>query len=257
VYDGTDQIRALDGVDLAIRPGEFVAIVGPSGSGKSTLLHMLGALDRPTSGDVLVGGQALSAVRDLDGFRSRTVGFVFQTHNLIPTLTARENVEVPMQETTRSAGARRARSLSLLELVGLRERADALPAQLSGGQKQRVAIARALANQPTVVLADEPTGNLDSRTTADVLALLTDLNRSRGVTLIVVTHNPQVARAASRVVTLRDGRVQLDVRIGDPLLGDLYEWRASTLGQAILSGDPVPDAIAPAVDELRDAFKRV
>lgn len=206
---------------------------------------------------MLVEGTPLSSVHDLDRFRSRTVGFVFQTHNLIPTLTIRENVEVPMQEVERSARTRHERASSLLALVGLAGRADALPSQLSGGQRQRVAIARALANEPSVVLADEPTGNLDSRTTDEVLTLLTELNRSRGVTLIVVTHNAQVARTAGRVITLRDGRIQSDVIVDDPLKSDLYAWRASQLGQAVLAGAPVPDVLAPVVDALREAFRRI
>lgn len=165
--DGTD-VRALDGVSLTIRAGEFLAIVGPSGSGKSTLLNLIGALDRPTSGEVLISGVPLSQVRDIDQFRGRMIGFIFQTHNLIPTLTSAENVEIPMYETGVSRTEHRARAHEPLELVGLAARANHLPNQLSGGERQRVAIARALTNRPTIVLADEPTGNLDSKTTADI-----------------------------------------------------------------------------------------
>src|SRR5512136_1194111 len=184
VYGDGDQVRALDGVSLTLRAGEFVAIVGPSGSGKSTLLNLLGALDRPTSGEVCINGASLAAVRNLDQFRSRSVGFVFQTHNLIPTLTARENVEVPMHASLLGGAKRRARAQELLEVVGLGRRVNFLPNQMSGGERQRVAIARALANRPAMVLADEPTGNLDSQTTTEIMGLLSDLNRTQGTTLI-------------------------------------------------------------------------
>ena len=213
--DGAD-VRALDGVNLVVRAGELIAIVGPSGSGKSTLLNMIGALDQPTSGEVIIGGTPLSQVRDLDRFRGRTIGFIFQTHNLIPTLTARENVEVPMYETGLSRRERHARALELLALVGLARRADHLPNQLSGGERQRVAIARALANHPAIILADEPTGNLDTANTAEIMHLLLDLNRSQGVTLLIVTHNHEVAGMAQRVITFRDGRIQEDVTLGGP-----------------------------------------
>ncbi len=257
VYGNGDEVRALDGVDLVVRRGEFVAIVGPSGSGKSTLLNMIGALDLPTQGEVIIDGTPLTEVRDLDRFRSRTVGFVFQTHNLIPTLTARENVEVPMFETGLSAGKRRARAAELLALVGLGDRLDSLPNQLSGGQRQRVAIARALANHPAIVLADEPTGNLDSKTTAEILDLLTELNRSQGTTLIVVTHNSQVARAARRIVTLRDGKIQRDVPVRSSFESDLIDLKASALGQAILRGDNVPEAVRPCAPVLRELLEKV
>ncbi|HEX5688929.1 MAG TPA: ABC transporter ATP-binding protein, partial [Roseiflexaceae bacterium] len=183
LYGDTGQVRALDNVDLVIHAGELIAVVGPSGSGKSTLLHLLGALDLATSGDVIVNGQSLAAVRDLDRFRSQTVGFIFQTHNLIPTLTARENVEVPLFETRLSRAQRSERAEELLASVGLAQRVDFLPNQLSGGERQRVAIARALANRPAIVLADEPTGNLDTQTTAEIMALLAEVNRAQGTTL--------------------------------------------------------------------------
>lgn len=256
-YGDGQQVRALDGVDMVVRAGEFVAIVGPSGSGKSTLLHLIGALDRPTTGEVLISGTPLSEVRDLDRFRSRTVGFVFQTHNLIPTLTARENVEVPMYEMGLSGGQRRSRAQHLLALVGLADRPGALPNQLSGGQRQRVAIARALANNPAIVLADEPTGNLDSRTTAEILDLLTSLNRDEGTTLIVVTHNAQVAQATRRIVTLRDGKIQQDVVLGSAIDSDLVELKASALGRAVMEGDHLPDYVAEVAPYLRKLLDRV
>src|SRR5512146_1226983 len=168
IYDN-GAVHALDNVNLAICAGEFVAVMGPSGSGKSTLLNLLGALDRPTRGICKVAGQDLAKVRDLDRFRSKTVGFVFQLHNLIPTLTALENVEIPLQEEKMSDAARRARATHLLQIVNLADRMRFMPGQLSGGQRQRVAIARALANNPAIVLADEPTGNLDSKSTDEIM----------------------------------------------------------------------------------------
>lgn len=257
IYGDGHQVRALDGVDLAVRAGEFIAIVGPSGSGKSTLLNMLGALDRPTSGEVIVNGTPLSKVRNLDRFRSHTVGFVFQTHNLIPTLTALENVEVPMYETGLSRGKRHARAQELLELVGLETRLSFLPSKLSGGERQRVAIARALANHPTIILADEPTGNLDSRNTHEIMDLLNDLNRSQGTTLLVVTHNHEVARATRRIITIRDGKVQRDIRLKTVYDSDLYDLKSSTLGEAILTGEGVPDDLRDIAPQLRAALERV
>ena len=256
-YGDGAEVRALDGVNLKVAAGEFLAIVGPSGSGKSTLLNMLGALDRPTSGDVIIDGVSLAAVRDLDRFRSQMVGFVFQTHNLIPTLNARENVEVPMYEAALSGSARRQRALELLGLVGLSHRRDALPSQLSGGERQRVAIARALANKPAMVLADEPTGNLDSKNTADIMSLLAELNRDQGTTLIVVTHNPQVARAARRVITLRDGRIQRDVPVATLLERDLIDFKNTALGQAIMQGEALPPALGDIASQLRELLQKL
>jgi len=257
IYGDGAQIRALDGVNLTVRAGEFVSIVGPSGSGKSTLLNLIGTLDRPTRGEILISGKPLSQVRDLDQFRSRTVGFVFQTHNLIPTLTACENVEVPLYEAERRGGKRQARARELLELVGLRERMDFLPAQLSGGERQRVAIARALANHPALLLADEPTGNLDSKNTADIMRLLAELNRTRGTTLLIVTHNHEVARATRRVITLRDGKIQHDVRLENEIQGDLYDLKSSALGKAILEGDHLPPELQAIVPQLRRVLEKV
>ena len=257
LYGDGDEVVALAGVDLVIRRGEFVAIVGPSGSGKSTLLNMIGALDRPTRGEVIIDGKPLGKVRDLDRFRSHTVGFVFQTHNLIPTLNARENVEVPMYESGLSAGKRSKRAAGLLALVGLGDRQEALPNQLSGGQRQRVAIARALANNPAIVLADEPTGNLDSKTTGEILELLNDLNREQGTTLIVVTHNSQVARAARRVITLRDGKVQRDLPVTSAFESDLIDFKNSSLGQAILHGNGLPEELRACAPALKEMLEKV
>jgi ABC-type lipoprotein export system ATPase subunit len=233
-------VRALNGVDLQIRAGEVVAIIGPSGSGKSTLLNLIGALDKPSTGEVIIDGTPLSKVRNLDRFRGRTIGFIFQSHNLLPTLTARENVEVPMYELPIRAGQRRERARELLRTVGLGQRIDHLPNQLSGGERQRVAIARALANQPAIVLADEPTGNLDTQNTAEIVDLLSDLNRSQGVTLVLVTHNSEVATACQRVITLRDGLIQSDVPMTNELEREALRFKSSPLGQALLRGDPLP-----------------
>lgn len=234
VYGDGVQVRALDGVNLTVRRGELVAIVGPSGSGKSTLLNLLGALDRPTGGEVIINGTSLARVRDLDHFRSQTVGFVFQTHNLIPTLTALENVTVPMYGTKIHAWQRGKRAKELLALVGLEKRAQHLPNMLSGGERQRVAIARALANQPALILADEPTGNLDTTTTGEIMELLRELNRSQQTTCILVTHNHKVARVTQRVITLRDGKIVSDIGLRNEIESDLYDLRVSALGQAIL-----------------------
>ncbi len=237
IYGNGDEVRALDGVSLQVARGEFLAVMGPSGSGKSTLLNMLGALDRPTRGQVLINGQDLRRVRNLDRFRARTVGFVFQMHNLIPTLNALENVETPMMGQVAGAGKRRKRARELLELVDLADRMGHLPGQLSGGQRQRVAIARALANQPALILADEPTGNLDSQSGADVIALLRRLNAELTATIIVVTHASSVARQTNRVLVMRDGKVDDDHHVGHPFEEDLKEFRHSGLGQAFLGGE--------------------
>jgi putative ABC transport system ATP-binding protein len=209
---GAGEVRAVDGVDLNIEAGEFLVIEGPSGSGKSTLLQLLGALDRPTAGSLEFDGKELSGFgdRELTGVRCRDIGFVFQAFNLIPTLTAIENVETAMVPLKHGRHARRARSRELLEQVGLAKRATHLPSLLSGGEQQRVAIARALANKPRVILADEPTGNLDSATADEVVSTLRSLAGDGGVTVIVVTHADGVARHADRRVRLRDGRVVTD-----------------------------------------------
>ena len=237
VYGNGAEVRALDGVNLRIERGEFVSVMGPSGSGKSTLLNMIGALDRPTNGTVLVNGKDMVMVRDLDAFRARTVGFIFQLHNLIPTLTARENVEVPMRGQPIGARARRQRAKELLGLVGLADRMNNLPNQLSGGERQRVAIARSLANQPAIVLADEPTGDLDSESGAEVIALMHRLNHELGTTFIAVTHDPAVTRQTDRILIMRDGRIVHEHTVGTPFEEDLGAFRRSGLGKAIRAGD--------------------
>jgi ABC-type lipoprotein export system ATPase subunit len=237
IYGDGAEVRALDGVDIDIAAGEFVSVMGPSGSGKSTLLNMVGALDRPTDGRVLVEGQDLTQVRDLDTFRARKVGFIFQLHNLIPTLTARENVEVPMMGQPIGRGKRKQRARELLDLVGLADRMTHLPNQLSGGQRQRVAIARALANKPAIVLADEPTGDLDTESGGAVMDLMHRLNAELGTTFIVVTHDPAVARQTDRILIMRDGRIVHEHTVGTPFEEDLAAFRRSGLGQAILEGD--------------------
>jgi putative ABC transport system ATP-binding protein len=236
IYGDGEAIHALDGVSLRIAPGEFLAVMGPSGSGKSTLLNVLGALDRPTSGTVCVNGQDLGQIRNLDAFRAQTVGFMFQLHNLLPTLTAQENVEVPMTGYL-SPRARRQRAEELLALVGLPDRMRHLPSQLSGGQRQRVAVARALANKPPLVLADEPTGSLDTSAGQDLMNLLKELNRSQGVTFVIVTHDPAVARQTRRILVMEDGKIIREDIIGSPLEEDLKMWQHSGLGQRIFNND--------------------
>ena len=205
-------VHALVDVSLDFQRNEFVAIMGPSGCGKSTLLSILGALERPSSGQVYFEGQPLAALRDLDRFRSHNLGFVFQSFLLLPTLTAVENVQVPMFEGTLGARARAAKAKELLDAVGLSHRIDHLPSRLSVGERQRVAIARALANEPSLILADEPTGNLDSKTAIEILELFSTLHRQRGITLIVVTHWEGLADYATRTIRLADGRVISDER---------------------------------------------
>jgi putative ABC transport system ATP-binding protein len=205
---GDDRVRALRGVTLTVGEGEYVAIVGPSGCGKSTLLNLLGVIDRPTSGTVTIAGERVDGLSDARAtdFRLHRIGFVFQRFYLMQALTASENVELPLAEAGLGRAERRARALELLEYVGLGGRARHRPAQLSGGEQQRVAIARALANRPALLLADEPTGELDARTGADMIALLARLNAD-GTTIVVVTHDEQLARAAQRVVHMRDGEI--------------------------------------------------
>ena len=252
VYGDAEEIRALEGVTMSVEAGEFLAVMGPSGSGKSTLLNVLGTLDVPTGGKAFINGQDLSTLRDVDRFRAKTVGFMFQLHNLLPTLTARENVEIPMMGFL-DAGSRRKRAEELLALVGLSERKDHLPGQLSGGQRQRVAVARALANQPPLVLADEPTGSLDTTAGQDLMRLLRDLNCSQGVTFVIVTHDPSVARQTQRVVVMADGKIVREDRIGSPLEEDLKMWRHSGLGQQIIEGSPVElQALGISDHQVRD-----
>ncbi len=201
-------VQALHDVTLDVARGEFVAITGPSGSGKTSLLNMLGALDYPTSGEVFLNGKSVTAASDLDSLRAQEVGFVFQMHNLIPTLTCRENVEIPMIALDRPAAQRKARARELLRQVGLEPRTDFLATRISGGEKQRVAIARALANTPSILLADEPTGNLDSKTGDEILQLMLAVRSQTGLTLVLVTHNLELAKKADRILQLTDGRIK-------------------------------------------------
>ena len=204
---GDTQVKALDGVDLTVENGEFVAIVGTSGSGKSTLLHMLGGLDRPTGGSVLVEGRDIFALKDeeLTIFRRRKIGFVFQSYNLVPVLCVYDNIVLPIQLD----GGRvdEAYVNQVIEALGLEQMLDRLPNQLSGGQQQRVAIARALATKPAILLADEPTGNLDSRTSQDVLSLMKTTGQKFAQTMVMITHNEEIAQLADRIVRIEDGRI--------------------------------------------------
>ena len=204
---GDTQVRALDGVDLQVENGEFVAIVGTSGSGKSTLLHMLGGLDRPTSGSVVVDGRDLSTLKDeeLTVFRRRKIGFVFQAYNLVPVLSVYENIVLPIQLDGGKLDA--AYIDEVIGALGLKEKLQSLPSQLSGGQQQRVAIARALATKPAILLADEPTGNLDSRTSNDVLSLMKVTGQKFSQTMVMITHNEEIAQLSDRIVRIEDGRI--------------------------------------------------
>ena len=204
---GDTAVRALDGVSLRVEQGEFVAIVGTSGSGKSTLLHILGGLDRPTSGSVLVDGKDIFQLKDeaLTIFRRRKIGFVFQSYNLVPVLNVQENIVLPIQLDGRRVD--RAFVRQIVRILGLEERLEALPSQLSGGQQQRVAIARALAAAPAIILADEPTGNLDSRTSQDVLSLMKITSQKFSQTIVMITHNEEIAQMADRILRIEDGRI--------------------------------------------------
>ena len=210
---GDSEIRALDDVSVDIAKGEFVAVMGPSGSGKSTFMNVLGCLDRPTSGQYLLDGKDVSrlAADELATVRNRNIGFVFQQFNLLPRTPAVENIELPLVYAGMDKRKRSERALAMLNRVGLAERAHHYPAQLSGGQQQRVAIARALVTEPLLILADEPTGALDSRTSLEIMALLQELNR-QGMTVVLVTHEPDIARFARRILGFRDGRVVQDER---------------------------------------------
>jgi len=200
-------IKALNGIDLTIADGEFVSIIGPSGSGKSTLLNMLGALDIPDSGSINVAGHDLTTSKNLNEFRAEKIGFIFQLHNLIPNISVVENIEIPMFTQKLSSKEMRANALKLLGDVGLEDKADIMPNKLSGGERQRVAIARALANNPSIILADEPTGSLDSKTSSKILKQLIDLHEDKNVTLIIVTHDMDVAKLADRVIEVLDGEI--------------------------------------------------
>jgi ABC-type lipoprotein export system ATPase subunit len=237
IYGDGGQVRALDGVNLEILQREFLTVMGPSGSGKSTLLNMIGALDKPTSGQVIVNGEDLATIKDVDRFRARTVGFVFQLHNLLPALTARENVEVPMHGQDTGEREMRERAEHLLDLVGLSDRMLHLPSQLSGGQRQRVAVARALANDPAIILADEPTGSLDTQSGTEVMDLLDAINRDQGTTILIVTHDPKVARRTRRILTMHDGKIADDHRVESLVREDLRELARSRLGELLLDGN--------------------
>lgn len=202
------RITAINGIDLQIKKGEFVSIIGPSGSGKSTLLNMLGALDQADEGFINVAGYDLSQKKKLNGFRSEEIGFIFQLHNLIPNLSVRENVEIPMYEKKMSGNEMKDRALILLEYVGLSDKVNRKPTELSGGERQRVAIARALANKPSIILADEPTGSLDSKTSQMILERLKELHEKENVTLIMVTHDMNVASMAERTIKVLDGKIK-------------------------------------------------
>jgi len=208
----TIPVVALDNVDLEIGQGEFTAIVGPSGSGKTTLLNIIGGLDKPTSGKVTINGTEITTMRDnkLIEFRKENIGFVFQAYNLIPVLTAKENIEFVMLLQNRPAAERNARTQELLQAVGLMDKENNRPAQLSGGQQQRVAVARALAPKPAFILADEPTANLDSTSTANLLDIMARLNEEEGITFVFSTHDQRVIDRAKRVVTLVDGKIDTD-----------------------------------------------
>ncbi|MGJ8454560.1 ABC transporter ATP-binding protein [Pseudothermotoga sp. U03pept] len=205
---GDNLVKAVDGVNLNVFEGEYLVIMGPSGSGKSTLMHLMGCLDKPTAGEIYIGDVAVSKLNDaqLARVRSKMIGFVFQQFNLLPRLTALENVELPMIYAKVPREVRKKRAKELLTLVGLAERTHHRPTQLSGGQMQRVAIARALANEPQIILADEPTGNLDSKSGQEVLKIFSELH-SNGLTIIVVTHDPEIAELGERVIHMKDGRI--------------------------------------------------
>lgn len=237
-YNG---FTALENVNLKITEGEFLSIMGPSGSGKTTLLNLIGALDQPTEGEVIVRGTPLKDVKDLDTFRSREVGFVFQFQNLIPTLTARENVEIPMHELDIGKTERRKRAHEMLVSVGLEERIHHRPPRLSGGERQRVAVARALVNDPSIILADEPTGELDSTTGQEIINLMKRTSREMRKTFIIVTHDPEIAKRTSRIIYLRDGKTEREETVRSELLEDLVSFQNSALGKRITSGEAVID----------------
>jgi putative ABC transport system ATP-binding protein len=236
--EGGAQVRALDGVDLVVAPGEMVAIMGPSGSGKSTLLHIIGALEAPTAGTIAVAGRRYDGADDktLTELRGAHIGFVFQFFNLLGSLSAAENVLLPALIARRTDGEIRRRAVALLERVGLADRASHTPAELSGGQQQRVSIARALLLEPELILADEPTGNLDTRSGREILGVLRELSRSDGRTIVMVTHDPSAAAVADRVVFLRDGRVA----------GEVAGGSAQRVGEFFASLEPADDVPAAA-----------
>lgn len=228
-----DGVKAVDGVDLEVEKGEFISIMGPSGSGKTTLLTLIGMLDRPTSGEIMVADEPLSQIKDEDAFRSRKVGFVFQFHNLIEYLTALENVELPLHGT-KSRDKMREKAAELLRLVGLGDRLHHTPSELSGGERQRVAVARALVNDPLLVLADEPTGELDSQTSMEIIGIMRKINKEKGATFIVVTHDPEVAKKTDRIIFLRDGKVSRDEFVKSESLEDIMALKNSLFGLQVI-----------------------
>lgn len=225
---GEHEVHALRGVSLDIFQGEFVSIMGPSGSGKSTMMNMLGALDKPSSGSYLLDGEDVSQMNDnqLADARNRKIGFVFQNFNLLPRTSAVQQVELPLIYAGK--GQRYQKAKTALEMVGLGDRLDHKPSELSGGQQQRVAIARALVNEPAIILADEPTGNLDSKSGTEVMQIFQRLNREQGITVIFVTHDPWIARHTRRIVTLADGAVMRDEEIREPLVAGVAKRPSDT-----------------------------
>ncbi|HTZ56190.1 MAG TPA: ABC transporter ATP-binding protein [Candidatus Acidoferrum sp.] len=223
---GDQSVAALDGVDFSLDPGEFVAIMGPSGSGKSTLMHVIGLLTRPTSGQYFFEGQDVSSFSadDLADLRSRRLGFVFQSYNLLARTTSLENVELPMVYAGVHADQQHERAMRALEIVGVPEMAEHISNQMSGGQQQRVAIARALVNDPSLILADEPTGALDTKSSEEIMNVFTQLNAERGMTILLVTHEPSVGRKAKRIITFRDGKI-----VGDGPTAEVFKHETIAL----------------------------
>jgi len=247
---GQVEVHALRGVSLQIHPGELVAIMGSSGSGKSTLMNILGALDVPTSGTYLLEGQDVSRMseRQLAHMRNRRIGFVFQTFNLLPRTSALANVELPLIYS--GIWNRRQRSVEALEMVGLGDRITHSPNELSGGQQQRVAIARALVNEPSIILADEPTGNLDSKSGAEVMRIFQQLNEERGITVILVTHEPDIAEHTRRIIRLHDGKIVKDALVKNPREAGVSFYKVDANGLTnsnhAVAGDTVPGSAGPA-----------
>lgn len=226
---GSVEVNALRNIDLKIEPGEFVAIMGPSGSGKSTLMNILGCLDQPSAGSYLLDGISVAEMKDdqLAEVRNRKIGFVFQNYNLLPRTSAINNVEIPMVYAGVSPSVRHSRAISALKSVGLAERQHHKPNQLSGGEQQRVAIARSLVNQPSIILADEPTGNLDTRTGREIISIFQQLNRDSGITIVFVTHDPEVAACTKRIVRLRDGLI-----VGEELVDSPCSYQTSPTNES-------------------------